>query len=446
MRLLRSMLAATALTVCAATPASALNIILNADASFRTQPNGAAALFAFQKAANYWNQTLTNNTTLYFDVSYAPLASGVLGSTGSNAVYSSATDVYAGLRRSAQAANGGGALDQVAVANLRPLTAAGGVNYRMPAPNDPVTGFGVNTTPGSVFDNNNSANNLFLYSNTASNKVLGVNFTAADTDFGSAVDARITFSSNFAFDFDPTDGITTGTFDFVAVAIHEMGHALGFTSGTDLYDFYGNPNGPGKAVGNSFSWQDQPVLTTLDLFRYSANAAANGGFGTDGQRVLQLTPNRGAFFSVDALNPFNAPTSPDTPAAADYADFSTGRYNGDGQQASHWKDSNGFFDANNCFVGRRQIGIMDPTAGSCSLGFVTSNDLAAFDAIGYNLNFDITKNAGYTFSSRQAFQLAGLAAVPEPGTWAQMIFGTGLIGAMARRLRRQGKAAAVATA
>src|SRR5207253_6605455 len=48
--------------------------------------------------------------------------------------------------------------------------------------------------------------------------------TAQSTDSA----ARIAFNSNFTFDFDPSDGITSNAIDFDAVATHEIGHALGF--------------------------------------------------------------------------------------------------------------------------------------------------------------------------------------------------------------------------
>lgn len=437
------LLAATAVSsLFAATPASALNIVLRADSSFTSSPNGAAALYAFQKAANFWNQTLTNNVTLNFNVSFANLGNpNVIGQTGSNALTLSTKSVYAGLASSSATA-----LDSIAVANLRPLSAAGGVAYRMP---DSVTGtagagngLGLETVSrGSVYDNDDTYNNRFMAVNTANARALGLNFGAADTYNGDNADADITFNSIFAFDFDPTDGISTGTQDFTAVAIHEMGHALGFVSGADTYDFYANPNGPGRngPFGNTFDWDrgsfipafgqfvTPEVLTTLDLFRYSTNGGASG-FTPDGKRELQLDPNRGAAFSIDALNFFNG--------NGRFSQFATGSFNGDGSQASHWKESAGSFDFNNCFTAEDpQIGIMDPTSGSCQLGIVTSNDLAAMDAIGYNLNFNILQNKNYTFSSAQAFGLAGLAAVPEPTQWALMVAGIGFVGGAARRRR-----------
>lgn len=434
MRFVRTALltGAAAVACASATPASALNIVLNPDSSFASQPNGAAALYAFQKAANFWNTFLTNDATLRFNVSYAPLASGVIGSTGSNRVDTAAAQVYAGL-----AANAKTSLDQIAVANLVPLTAKGGVSYRMP---DSVTGvagtgngLGLETsTRGSVFDNDDTYNNLVMYTNTAENKVLGLNFNVADTAFGNNVDARITFSSNFAFDFDPTDGIANGTQDFVAVAIHEMGHALGFVSGTDFYDVYGNPSGANKAIGNTINWDGESVLSVWDLFRYSTNPPSNAGFDpATGKRYLQLDPNRGAAFSFDGIHFFNANNS----GEAEFGNLSTGRYNGDLQQASHWKDATGFFDENGCFNSSRQIGIMDPTSGTCQMGIVTANDLAAFDAMGYNLNFDVLQNQGWTLDTAHIFQLTGLAAVPEPATWAMMLLGFGVVGAATRRAR-----------
>ena len=43
-------------------------------------------------------------------------------------------------------------------------------------------------------------------------------------------DAGIGFNSAHSFDFNPDDGITAGSLDFDAVVVHEIGHALGFTS------------------------------------------------------------------------------------------------------------------------------------------------------------------------------------------------------------------------
>src|SRR5205814_7577617 len=80
-------------------------------------------------------------------------------------------------------------------------------------------------------DNNNNANNSTLSIHNANAKVLGLR-SATDA----AQDASITFSSNFTWDFDPRDGITAGSFDFVGAATHEIGHALGFVSGEDILD------------------------------------------------------------------------------------------------------------------------------------------------------------------------------------------------------------------
>ena len=426
----KGMVAVAALAIAiSTTPASALSIVLRTDNSFTSSPNGAAALFAFQKAANYWNQTITTNATLTFDVHFRALATGVLGSTLSNSVDTSVKSVYQRL-----AATGNSALDASVLANLKPLSAAGGLGYRTPGVD--ANGNFTTTLAGSSFDNNDSYNNRFLNANTSVDKGLGIAFNQGDSLFGFLqdngyaynrdADADITFSSAFGFDFDPTNGISVGTYDFVAVAIHEMGHALGFVSGTDDYDYYSGPNGPGKGSftktdADGFSW-----LSTLDLFRFGANNAL-----ADGTRDIQLDPNREAFFSIDGgRTPFTFGGTDQTTS-----NFSTGRYGGDGQQASHWKDTNGFTLANGCYVADRAAGIMDPTFGSCSLGIVTANDIAAFDALGWNVNFDVLGNKKYAFDTAQAFRLQGLAlttGVPEAATWMQMIFGFGLVGGVLR--------------
>lgn len=433
-----------------ASPAMSLSIILHTDNSFENTSNGQAALFAFRKAANYWNQTLTNDVTLNFDVSFSSQgfsSPNIIGQTGSNSLTESTQSVYAGLSRNSRTA-----LDGVAVSNLRPLSAAGGVGYRMPSAVDTTSPSnaqrGLNTTAGSVYDNDDTFNNRFMVTNTANARVLGLTVNPLASAFGTDSDAEITFNSAFAFDFDPTDGIAIGTQDFTSVAIHEMGHALGFVSGADVYDYYATPNGPGRTgpFGNGFDWDngsyvdfgDGPVLvtpevlTTLDLFRYSTNGGASGFDPATGKRYLQLDPNREAGFSVDASTFYNG--------NGIFSNFATGQFNGDGSQASHWKDAPGSFDINNCFTAERvQGGIMDPTSGSCQMGIVTANDLAAMDAIGYNLNLDLYNQRSYNFDTSQVFGLAGLAeaiGVPEPGTWAQILVGFGLVGGACRSRRK----------
>ena len=116
----------------------------------------------------------------------------------------------------------------------------------------------------------------------------------------------------------------------------------------------------------------------------------------------------------------------------------TGANLGDGNQASHWQDSNAILISPDCFLDARQIGIMDPTSSSCQLGVVTSNDIAAMDAMGWNVNVDIFNNRGYAFNTAQVFALQGLAIVqvPEPATWAMLLSGFGFVGAAMRRRSR----------
>lgn len=266
-----------------------------------------------------------------------------------------------------------------------------------------------NATTGAAANNNR-----FLDLNTANVKAVGGTATY-DVSNTQQLDGSVDFSSTFGFDFDPTDGIATDTFDFIGVAIHEIGHALGFVSGVDTLDYFGAPDGDDQATGNALNFNQYALFSALDMFRYSTDPT-NIAPGTN--PVLDLAVGGTKYFSIDGG------------ATALYGNtFATGAYNGDGDQASHWKDAAG---PNACGP---QLGIMDPTFCYRQRGEVTALDLAAFDAIGYNLAAD-ARSANYRVNTAQIYTRFNVTgAVPEPMTWSLMILGFGLVGGAMRRRR-----------
>jgi hypothetical protein len=287
------------------------------------------AIDGFTAAGNLWSSFLTDNVTINISIGFSSLGAGILAQADSTEQFFSYSNV-----RSALVSDATSLLDSTAVSNLQTGSALQ---------------FLTNTTTGAiVLDAGNSANNTSLRINSANAKALGL--TAA-TD--SAVDASISFSSDFTYDFDRSNGIIGSSFDFVGLAAHEIGHALGFVSGVDFVDYYSGPN-IGSARPTNLN--NTPVFNTLDLFRFSSASidVTNAGYG-----VPDLTQATESYFSVDK-------------GVTNRGNFSTGVYDGDGRQASHWKDN-------------RAIGIMDPTAGPGEMLVITGYDLGLFDAIGWNL-------------------------------------------------------------
>lgn len=361
-----------------ATSASALTINL-IDTGGVT---GSPAEAGFRAAAHFWETVLTNDAVLNINVGYSDLGPNVLGGTFSNLLQYVPIDAYYG----ALAATASSALDAQAVLNLSPTNGSGGVSVLVPGYTSP--GFGIDASTSRLAPDD--AINSTIALSTANAKALGANLGP------NVIDADIQFSNTFAFDFDPTNGIKTETYDFIAVATHEIGHALGFLSAADDFDYFSGYTG---SVDDSW-WG-----YGLDMFRYSANG---------GSPSLDWRPNSSSYFSIDGGQ-----------SALMNGYFSTGTNFGNGWQASHWLPPqsapfcSGF------------LGVMNPYVCNGRVGQVTSLDLALFDAIGWNINYDVLANPGATFDTASMRQ-----AVPEPATWAMLIAGFGFAGAVLRRRRR----------
>jgi len=370
---------------------------------------GTQAYGGFKMATDYWSSVLTNDVTINLNIGFSALPTGVLGSTNAPRVGVLNSDVYALLNANTAKS----ALDVQAVANLPTLNANGALDVITSGYQNPMGTLGVNTAT-RVLDDNDTANNFGLAITRANAKALG--FTGL-----TGADATIRFSSAFAFDFNPLDGISNNSFDFLGIAIHEVGHALGFVSGVDSYDQLGTPNGPAAGGANAgTNFQDFVINSVLDLYRYSSDP-------------LDLAPGAGAFldWSVGG-NPYFSVDGGATMLTLGGTDgrFSTGQFNGDGRQASHFKDNTYAGGALCSNPTKTPIGILDPTAGRCEELAVTAMDIAAFDVMGWNTKIDVLANPGYIATTESI-------AAPEPSTWIQMILGFGGLGMVARANRRR---------
>lgn len=282
------------------------------------------AIDGFQAAADLWSSILTDDIIINIDIDFRVLAAGILGQASSQTQATAYADY-----RNALIADSLSASDEIAVANLPAgpnlsiyTSAAGDASDRL--------------------DNDGSNNNRFLSLNRTTAKAVGLR-PAND----GATDASITFSSLFTWDFDRSNGITPGSFDFVGVAAHEIGHALGFRSGVDAVD---------GTAGTGTSLDNFAIATGVDVFRFSAQSVANGA-DIDMQAGTETK-----FFSIDG-------------GVTQLTTFSQGRNQGDGQQASHWKDN-------------LNIGIMDPTAAPGEYADITELDVQAMDVTGWDINHD----------------------------------------------------------
>ncbi len=307
------------------TPGAGLQALQSGTAA--QQQTAASVLADVQTAANTWAAEFTDPVTVNLTIDWGSPSAGSLADTQpAYSAYPYST-VRAALQNDITTP-----ADSMAVNNL---PSGSSINF-----------YTTDRQGNLVFDNNGSTNNTTINVNSADAKALGLIAGNA-----AAQDATITFASTQPWDFDHGATINSAEYDFVSVATHEIGHALGFGSGVDAIDeSFGA--GPLASLPPTITQDGLTVYTVLDLFRHSTYADTHQSSST-----LDLSVGGSPFFSLDGTTNLGL--------------FSTGHYNGDGQEAGHWKDNLG-------------LGIMDPTFAKGERGVVTALDITSLDVVGWD--------------------------------------------------------------
>ncbi|HZZ66645.1 MAG TPA: NF038122 family metalloprotease [Phenylobacterium sp.] len=320
---------AGAATISISAPAAALTIIPKFDASITALSNAGAVEAAFNTVAADYDSVFSNAVNINVDVSWGSVAGKALPG---GAIGASSDNLYG----------------YFTLAQIKSDLAAS--SARNPA--DTALATAVKSIPATIA----TGPSKFVLP-SAEAKALGL-VSGAST----SIDGYIGFGGTTSgYSFNPLS-VAAGTYDFEAVAAHELAEVLGRMGGVD---------------STSPAWR-----SPFDLFRYSAPGVLDAGY------------NDAAYFSVNGgvtdLKAFN-----NSPSGGDRSD---------------WLVKSGVHDVQDAFQNQ----------GS---RYTLSNvDLTALDVLGWGGGN--AGDASLGNPTGQAFGLVlGPDAVPEPASWALLILG-----------------------
>jgi hypothetical protein len=162
----------------------------------------------------------------------------------------------------------------------------------------------------------------------------------------------------WSYNFARNTGSDPNSVDFLSVALHEIGHVLGFISSVDASGWLSSR--PDVYAGEDITYLNSLVdrvslATPLDFTRFSS----------DSQFLNDLSVGGDAYFSTDKESRLLG--------------FATGKLTdegGDGWQASHWQQANSHT-------------LMKPALSLGQQAFIAREDLVAMDVIGWDMGINV---------------------------------------------------------
>ncbi|MBD2354225.1 PEP-CTERM sorting domain-containing protein [Tolypothrix sp. FACHB-123] len=367
-------------------PAQAVSFNFTYDTGVTTQQKEA-----FEFAGRYWSEYLSDDATINLHIDFAANSkmsrqvNGVTQTALAGAIpyflNPTVNDVWGGMMNDVNLSG-----DDITAINNNNYKTIGIGSATSPNPNGLLwTNFlspydvnheaGFSSTTMSITRANAKAIGLLDKNNTSLDGVILVN------SLDSLINGKQYGWYNSGYQRSASNSSTQ--FDLTTVAVHEIGHILGFVSSLE-------------AATDSTSYWDmayrEQAITTFDLFRSSDRRATLGNAGAD------LAHGAQTYFSLDNGATSIGLLSTGVDVSDSYNTTIAG-FKGDGYQGSHWKQDNSKTYKNpfNLSNVNRGLGVMAPALSTGHRREMSDLDLRVMDVIGWQ-----RKNSTTSFATLES--------------------------------------------